>query len=92
MRGQTYTDKQGQYLAFIHAYTVINGRAPAHADLQAFFGVTPPTVHRMLQTLAERGLVVRTPGVARSLALNVQPEELPVLKPVQSIKTHVAKY
>ncbi len=29
-----FTQKQGQYLAFIHAYTLVLGRPPAEADLQ----------------------------------------------------------
>ena len=37
-----FTDKQGQYLAFIHAYALVNGRPPAEADMERFFGVTPP--------------------------------------------------
>jgi len=36
---------QGQYLAFIHAYTKIHGVAPAEADMQRYFRVTPPSVH-----------------------------------------------
>jgi tetratricopeptide (TPR) repeat protein len=28
-----FTSKQGQYLAFIHAYTLVNGRPPAEADM-----------------------------------------------------------
>ena len=28
-----FTPKQGQYLAFIHAYTQVHGRPPAEADL-----------------------------------------------------------
>ena len=32
-----FTPKQGQYLAFIHAYTLVTGRPPAEADLQRFF-------------------------------------------------------
>ena len=48
-----FTELQGQYLAFIHAYTLVNGRAPAEADMQRFFGVTPPSVHNMVKiTLA----------------------------------------
>src|SRR5580765_2664444 len=31
----------GQYLACIHAYTLVPGRPPAEADLQRFFRVTP---------------------------------------------------
>ena len=41
-----FTPKQGQYLAFIHAYTLVIGRPPAEADLQRFFQVTPPSVHQ----------------------------------------------
>ena len=37
-----FTPRQGQYLAFIHAYTLVNGRPPAQADIQRFFRLTPP--------------------------------------------------
>jgi hypothetical protein len=30
---------------------VMFGRPPAEADLQRFFGTTPPTVHQMLRKL-----------------------------------------
>ena len=75
-----YTERQGQYLAFIHAYTKVNGRAPAQADMQRFFAVTPPSVHQMLLTLERRGFVRRTPGRARSVEVLVAPEDLPVLR------------
>lgn len=74
-----FTEKQGQYLAFIHAYTKLNRRAPAEADMQRFFEVTPPTVHRMVMELEKRGLISRTPGVARSIKLAVDPSALPQL-------------
>jgi hypothetical protein len=45
---QRFTETQGQYLAFIYYYDLVNRRPPAEADIQAFFGVTPPTVHRMI--------------------------------------------
>ena len=32
-----YTEKQGQYLAFIYNYTKINSRPPAEADMQRYF-------------------------------------------------------
>lgn len=76
---QAYTEKQGQYLAFIHAYRKIHGRAPAEADLQQYFRVSPPSVHRMILTLETRGLIERTPRQARSIRLLIPPEELPVL-------------
>jgi hypothetical protein len=40
-----FTAKQGQYLAFIHAYTLVLGRPPGRADIQRFFRITPPSVH-----------------------------------------------
>jgi DNA-binding MarR family transcriptional regulator len=74
-----FTPNQGQYLAFIHAYTCVIGRPPAEADMRRFFGVTPPTVHQMVLTLERVGLIQRTPGAARSIKLLVPPESLPVL-------------
>ena len=52
-----YTEKQGQYLAFIYYYTKIHGRSPSEADMQAYFGVTPPTVHQMVLSLERNGLI-----------------------------------
>jgi Mn-dependent DtxR family transcriptional regulator len=75
-----FTEKQGQYLAFIYAYTRVLGRPPAEADIQRYFKVTPPTVHQMVLTLERIGLIRRTPGVARSIELLVEPESLPVLR------------
>ena len=75
-----FTEKQGQYLAFIYAYTRVQGRPPAEADIQRYFKVTPPTVHQMLITLERIGLIRRKPGVARSIELLVAPETLPVLR------------
>ncbi len=75
-----FTHRQGQYLAFIHAYTQINRRAPAEADMKRYFQVTPPSVHQMLRTLQRAGLIQRQPGVARSIKLLIEPEKLPVLK------------
>jgi len=43
-----FTAKQGQYLAFIYHYTTLNRRPPAEADMEAYFRVTPPSVHRMV--------------------------------------------
>jgi len=75
-----FTPKQGQYLAFIYAYTRVRGRPPAEADLQRHFGVSPPSVHQMILTLERVGLIRRQPGVARSIEVLIAPEELPVLR------------
>ena len=76
-----FTPRQGQYLAFIHAYTLVNGRPPAEADMQRFFRVTPPSVHQMVVTLERAGLISRQPGVARSIAVLVDRSALPELNP-----------
>jgi repressor LexA len=76
---KTFTPKQGQYLAFIYAYTRLNRRPPAEADMQRHFGVTPPSVHQMVVTLERAGFIRRQPGVARSIEMLVDPEQLPVL-------------
>jgi len=74
-----FTPKQGQYLAFIYAYTRVLGRPPAEVDIQRHFKVTPPTVHQMVLGLERDGLIQRTPGAARSILVLVPPEMLPVL-------------
>jgi SOS-response transcriptional repressor LexA len=74
-----YTDKQGQYLAFIHYYGKIHGRPPSEADMQQYFRVTPPSVHQMIVTLEANGFIERTPGQARSIRLQIPREELPDL-------------
>jgi Mn-dependent DtxR family transcriptional regulator len=75
-----FTEKQGQYLAFIYAYLTLHGRSPAEADMERFFQVTPPSVHRMVVELEHKGLIRRQPGQARSIELLVAPEALPVLR------------
>ena len=73
----SYTSKQGKYLAFIYYYTKVNGRSPAHADIQRYFKSTPPSVHRMILTLDRKGLISRVPGQARSLKILLPVEQLP---------------
>ena len=75
----SFTKVQGQYLAFIAAYTKVNGRPPAEADIQRYFKVTPPSVHQMILTLERRGLIARTPRQARSIEILILPECLPAL-------------
>ena len=56
------------------------GRAPAEADMQRHFGVTPPSVHQMVIGLERNGFITRLPGVARSIDVLVQPQDLPILQ------------
>ena len=75
-----FTEKQGRYLAFIHAYTCINKRPPAEADMQRHFEVTAPSVHQMILTLERKGLITRQPRQARSIEILINPTTLPLLK------------
>lgn len=75
-----FTDVQGQYLAFIYAYTKLNAQPPAEADMQRYFRVTPPSVHRMVLALEAKRLIQRQPGRARTIQLLIPPEQLPVLR------------
>jgi DNA-binding MarR family transcriptional regulator len=84
-----FTEKQGQYLAFIHTYTLLNRQPPAETDFQRFFRVTPPTVHDMILGLERRGLISRVPRQPRSIKLMVTAADLPHL---QSIEFTVARY
>jgi repressor LexA len=77
---KAFTPKQGQYLAFIYAYTRLHRQPPAEADMQQYFRVSPPSVHQMVLTLEQSGFIRRQPGVARSIETLVDPEHLPVLR------------
>jgi Mn-dependent DtxR family transcriptional regulator len=77
---KAFTEKQGQYLAFIYYYGKVNGRPPAESDMERYFRVSPPSIHDMILRLEATGLIERTPGIGRSIRLLVPPEELPSLK------------
>ena len=72
-----YTKKQGQYLAFIYYYTKVNGRPPAHVDIQRYFRSNPASVHQMILTLERKGLLLRVPGQGRSLEILLSVDQLP---------------
>ena len=75
-----FTELQGQYLAFIYSYSKIHRRPPAEVDMQRFFEVSPPSVHRMVRELESKGLIRRTPRTARSIELLLPPEQIPMLR------------
>jgi DNA-binding MarR family transcriptional regulator len=90
---RSFTPTQGQYLAFIDAYTRVNLRPPAQADIQRRFGVTPPSVHQMILALERAGLIRRQHGAPRTVQVLVHPEQLPVLEiPKEPVKTSVPRY
>lgn len=89
-----FTPRQGQYLAFIHAYTLVIDRPPAEADMQRFFRVSGPAVHQMIVGLEKAGLISRQPGVPRSIRVLVGRAALPELQAghEQPVKTSVQGY
>jgi DNA-binding MarR family transcriptional regulator len=89
-----FTPKQGQFLAFIHAYTLVNGRPPAEADMMRFFRLTPPSVHQMVLTLEQAGLISRQQRVARSIVVLLDRSALPELLPghPQPVKITMQRY
>jgi hypothetical protein len=88
-----FTARQGQFLAFIYTYTLVNGRPPAEADMMRFFRLTPPSVHQMILKLEQAGLISRQPGVPRSIVVLLDRSALPALEPcsAQPVKTSVQR-
>jgi len=72
-----FTARQGEFLAFIHRFTVRRGMAPSFEEIGAHFGTTAPSVNGMIKTLERRQLISRVPGVARSLRVLVPTAFLP---------------
>jgi len=87
-----FTETQGQYLAFIYTYTKLHRRPPAEADFQAYFQVTPPTAHRMIVVLTERGLIRRRPGAPRTSSRSFHQNRSCPSADSQSIKTPALRY
>jgi DNA-binding MarR family transcriptional regulator len=78
-----FTQRQGQYLAFIHLYRRLHRQGPSELDMVQYFHVTPPAVHGMLAKLEQRGLVKREPRVPRSIRVTVRKREIPELEQVK---------
>jgi len=94
---QRFTQKQGHYLAFIYVYARMFGQAPAEADMQRHFRVTPPSVHQMVLGLERDGLISRQSGVARSRPKHQHPAPTsraadPRLARHQLVKISVTSY
>ncbi len=86
-----YTQKQGQYLAFIHLYTALNGMPPAEADMQKYFHTTPPSVHQMILKLEEKGLISRIPNTPRSIRVTLPPGQIPALESAIATKADLTE-
>jgi Iron dependent repressor, N-terminal DNA binding domain len=65
LTAQGFTEKQGQYLAFIYTYSHMFRRPPAETDMQRHFQVSPPSVHQMIMTLSS-AVNPASPEVSRS--------------------------
>ena len=72
-----FTPTQGRYLAFIHAYTNLHGRAPAESEIATAMCVSPPSVNQMVKMLEKKGLIDRQPGQPRSIQVRVPDDEIP---------------
>jgi hypothetical protein len=77
LSAQSFTEKQGQYLAFIYTYPHMFRCPPAEADMQRHVQVSTPSVRQMIVTLERNGLIQCEPGVARSIQILVAPELFP---------------
>lgn len=91
---QPFTEKQGEYLAFIYVYSHMFQRSPAETDMQRYFRVSPPSVHQMVVTLERTGLIRRQPGVPRSIEILVPPGTTshPPMAQNQPVKSSVTSY
>ena len=76
-----FSEHQGQVLAYIHCFTLVNRQPPAQSDISKFFQITGPAVHQQICTLEKKGLLERLPGVARALRVLVPSAQLPELQP-----------
>lgn len=48
--------------------------------MQAYFGVTPPSVYSMILHLEQLGFIRRRQGVPRTIEVLLPPEQLPTLR------------
>ena len=72
-----FTPTQGRYLAFVRAYTNLQGSPPAESEIAMAMCVSPPSVNQMVKMLEKKGLIHREPGQPRSLQVLVPEDEIP---------------
>jgi hypothetical protein len=72
-----FTPTQGRYLAFIHAYTNLHGFPPAESEIATAMCVSPPSVNQMVKSLEKKGLILRQPGMPRSIEIIIDEDEIP---------------
>lgn len=69
------TEKQLRILDCIRAYRDEHGYAPGIRDIGERLGLALHGVHQHLGRLERKGVIRRTPGVARSIVVVEQPRE-----------------
>jgi len=70
MRILGLTQRQHDALVFIRGFIAARGHSPSFTEIGEALGLHSKSgVSRLLDGLVERGHIVRTPGLARSLAL-----------------------
>ncbi|MBN1336432.1 MAG: hypothetical protein JXB39_10770 [Deltaproteobacteria bacterium] len=60
--------------------------------MQRFFGVSCPTVHRMLVELENRGFIRHRPAVAPGVEIPLLAEANPPLEEPEPVKSPVTRY
>ena len=75
-----YTQRQGQFLAFIYYYTKIHGCSPSELDMRQYFRISAPAIHQMVVKLEESGFIERQPRKPRSIRLLLSRDQLPDLE------------
>ena len=76
----TFTEKQGQYLAFIHKFIKSKGHSPNISDFEQHFCVGSTSVYRILAKLEDQGFIKRNTQKPRSIELLVPEDKLPDLE------------
>jgi len=71
-----FTEKQGQYLAFINKFIEINGHSPKLSDFVNQFCVGATSVYRILAKLEEKGFIKRSSQKPHSIELLIPENEL----------------
>lgn len=73
--GLGFTEKQGQYLAFINKFIKTNGHSPKLSDFVNQFCVGSTSVYRILVKLEEKGFIKRSPQKTHSIELLIPENE-----------------
>src|SRR5262244_2390345 len=64
-----YTEKQGQYLAFIYYYTKIHGRSPSEAESHVSSVLPRQPGNQLVRSLEKTELIPRTEAQPRPIEL-----------------------